>query len=140
MSHLHPLTRVNVLRIFSLLLVAAFLFVGTSGVRAQTPANITPLLGAWTVTEAASKSNVGLRMFFSPDGVFLMVDPRSGLGVAGAYTVGRSGLLINVYGYGRSAEFINGDYTVQGDTLRIDVKSSGFMEPQQVVLQRMRLQ
>lgn len=140
MSHLHPLTRANVLRIFSLLLVAALLFVGVSGVSAQTLTNITPLLGAWTVTEAASNSNVGLRMFFSPDGVFLMVDPRSGLGVAGAYTVGRSGLLINVYGYGRSAEFINGDYTVQGDTLRIDVKSSGFMEPQQVVLQRMRLQ
>jgi len=99
-----------------------------------------PPLGAWTVTQAASPSNVGLRMFFSPDGVFLMVDPRAGLGVAGSYTVGRTGLLVYVYGYGRSAEFINGSYTQQGDVLRIDVKRSGFMEPQQVVLQRMKLQ
>lgn len=91
------------------------------------------------MTQAASPSNVGMRMFFSADGVFLMVDPRSGLGVAGTYTVGRTGLLVYVYGYGRSAEFINGSYTLQGDTLRIDVKSSGFMEPQQVVLQRMKL-
>lgn len=137
----HPIlfARVNALRVLSLLFLTALLFMGAAGARAQVPANA-PLLGAWTVTDAASKSNVGLRMFFSPDGVFLMVDPRAGIGVAGAYTIGRTGLLINVYGYGRSAEFINGDFTVQGDTLRIDVKSSGFMEPQQVVLQRMRLQ
>ncbi len=140
MSFLNPCTRINVLRLYALSLFTALLMMSAPSVRAQAPANVAPLLGAWTVIDAASKSNVGLRMFFSPDGVFLMVDPRAGIGVAGAYTVGRSGLLINVYGYGRSAEFINGDFTVQGDTLRIDVKSSGFMEPQQVVLQRMRLQ
>lgn len=140
MSPLHPSTRVLALHSLALLLVTVLFVFGTVGARAQATANVAPLVGAWTVTEAASRSNVGLRMFFSHDGVFLMVDPRAGIGVAGAYTVGRSGLLINVYGYGRSAEFINGDFTVQGDTLRINVRSSGFMEPQQVTLQRMRLQ
>jgi len=139
MSHTYPSTRVPALRSLVRLLVTTLLIFGALGARAQAPANVASLVGAWTVTEAASKSNVGLRMFFSHDGVFLMVDPRAGIGVAGTYTVGRSGLLINVYGYGRSAEFINGDFTVQDDTLRIDVRRSGFMEPQQVVLQRLRL-
>lgn len=138
MSYPYPSTRVSALRSLALVLITALLLFGAWGARAQAPANMAPLVGAWTVTEAASKSNVGLRMFFSYDGVFLMVDPRVGIGVAGAYTVGRSGLLIYVFGYGRSAEFINGDFTVEGDTLRIDVRSSGFMEPQRVVLQRIR--
>lgn len=132
----------NVLhRVFALLCLATLMTGLTLAARADTAQTVSPPpLGAWTVTQAASPSNVGLRMFFSPDGVFLMVDPRAGLGVAGTYTVGRTGLLVYVYGYGRSAEFINGSYTMQGDTLRIDVKSSGFMDPQQVVLQRMKLQ
>lgn len=108
--------------------------------RSETQTSVAPPYGAWTVTGAASKSNVGLRMFFSPDGVFLMVDPNAMVGVAGSYTIGRTGLLVYVYGYGRSAEFINGTYTIEGDVMRIDVKSSGFMEPQQVVLQRMKFQ
>ncbi len=126
---------------FFAVVLAVFMAFSAMHARADTPAPATPLpLGAWTVTKAASPTNVGLRMFFSPDGVFLMVDPRSGLGVAGSYTVGRTGLLVYVFGYGRSAEFINGTYTIQGDELRIEVKRSGFMEPQEVVLQRMRLQ
>lgn len=132
----------NVLgRVFALLCLAALMTGITLGARAESAQPPSPPpLGAWTVTQAASPSNVGLRMFFSPDGVFLMVDPRAGIGVAGSYTIGRTGLLVYVYGYGRSAEFINGSYTLEGDTLRIDVKRSGFMEPQQVVLQRMKLQ
>lgn len=132
----------NVLnRVLALLCFAALMAGFTLSARAESALPVQPPpLGAWTVTQAASPSNVGLRMFFSPDGVFLMVDPRAGLGVAGTYTIGRTGLLVYVYGYGRSAEFINGSYTLQGDVLRIDVKSSGFMEPQQVVLQRMKLQ
>ncbi len=138
MNHLlrNPLSRILVLLGFAALMAGFSL-----SARAESAQPVqAPPLGAWTVTKAASPSNVGLRMFFSPDGVFLMVDPRSGLGVAGSYTIGRSGLLIYVFGYGRSAEFINGSYTLQGDELRIDVKSSGFMEPQEVVLRRMRLQ
>ncbi len=128
-------------RALTLLCLAALLVGFNLGARADSAQPLPPPpLGAWTVTQAASPSNVGLRMFFSPDGVFLMVDPRAGIGVAGSYTIGRTGLLVYVYGYGRSAEFINGTYTQQGDVLRIDVKSSGFMEPQQVVLQRMKLQ
>lgn len=128
-------------RILTLLCLTALLAGRTLSARAESAQPLpAPPLGAWTVTQAASPSNVGLRMFFSPDGVFLMVDPRAGIGVAGSYTIGRTGLLIYVYGYGRSAEFINGTYTIDGDVLRIDVKSSGFMEPQQVVLQRMKLQ
>lgn len=128
-------------RILALFCLTALLTGFTLSARAESAQPVTPPpLGAWTVTQAASPSNVGLRMFFSPDGVFLMVDPRAGIGVAGSYTIGRTGLLIYVYGYGRSAEFINGTYTIEGDVLRINVKRSGFMEPQQVVLQRMKLQ
>jgi len=128
-------------RVLTLLCIVALMTGTTLSARAESVQPLSPPpLGAWTVIQAASPSNVGLRMFFSPDGVFLMVDPRAGLGVAGSYTIGRTGLLVYVYGYGRSAEFINGSYTLQGDVLRIDVKRSGFMEPQQVVLQRMRLQ
>jgi hypothetical protein len=138
---MYSLPRKLLNRVLTLLCFAALMAGFTLSARAESAQPPSPPpLGAWTVTQAASPSNVGLRMFFSPDGVFLMVDPRSGLGVAGSYTVGRTGLLIYVYGYGRSAEFINGTYTQQGDVLRIDVKRSGFMEPQQVVLQRMRLQ
>ncbi len=138
---MHKLPRYLLNRVLTLLCFAALMAGHTLSARAESaPPLPPPPLGAWTVTQAASPSNVGLRMFFSPDGVFLMVDPRAGLGVAGSYTIGRSGLLIYVFGYGRSAEFINGTYTLQGDELRIDVKRSGFMEPQQVVLQRMKLQ
>lgn len=134
-----PRTLLN--RALTLLCFAALMAGFSLSARAESAQPLPPPpLGAWTVTQAASPSNVGLRMFFSPDGVFLMVDPRLGIGVAGSYTIGRTGLLINVFGYGRSAEFINGSYTLQGDVLRIDVKRSGFMEPQQVVLQRMKLQ
>lgn len=128
-------------RVLTLLCFAALMTGLTLSARAESAQPVPPPpLGAWTVTQAASPSNVGLRMFFSPDGVFLMVDPRAGIGVAGSYTIGRTGLLVYVYGYGRSAEFINGTYTIEGDVVRIDVKRSGFMEPQQVVLQRMKLQ
>jgi hypothetical protein len=138
---MNKLPRYLLHRVLTLLCFAALMAGLTLSARAESVQPVPPPpLGAWTVTQAASPSNVGLRMFFSPDGVFLMVDPRAGIGVAGSYTIGRTGLLVYVYGYGRSAEFINGTYTQEGDVLRIDVKRSGFMEPQQVVLQRMKLQ
>lgn len=138
---MNKLPRNLLIRVLTLLCFAALMTGHTLSARAESAQPLPPPpLGAWTVIQAASPSNVGLRMFFSPDGVFLMVDPRAGIGVAGSYTIGRTGLLVYVYGYGRSAEFINGTYTIEGDVVRIDVKRSGFMEPQQVVLQRMKLQ
>jgi hypothetical protein len=53
--------------------------------------------------------------------------------------VGRTGLLINVFNIGKSAEFMSGDMVIAGDTLTIDVKRSGFMDPQTVVLQRVKI-
>jgi hypothetical protein len=96
-------------------------------------------VGPWIVVEAKDPANVGLVFYFSPDGTFGMVNPKTQVGVAGAYSVGRAGLMINVFGFGKSAEFMGGDVSITGDHMTIDVKRSGFMDPQRVVLQRVRI-
>jgi hypothetical protein len=95
--------------------------------------------GPWMVVKAKDPANVGLIFFFSPDNTFGLVDPKTQLGAAGIYSVGRTGLMINVFGVGKSAEFMGGDLDIAGDTMTIDVKRSGFMEPQRVVLQRVKI-
>lgn len=54
--------------------------------------------------------------------------------------MGRTGLIISLYSPTRSAHFMQGDVSVQGDNMVIDVKRSGAIAPQKVKLQRMRLQ
>lgn len=98
------------------------------------------IYGAWTVTAASDPAGLGVRFFFSPDGVFLMVNPQRQVGAAGSYVIGRAGLMISLYSYGGSSEFITGDATVQGDNLMIDVRRSGVIVPQRMVLRRMPLQ
>jgi hypothetical protein len=109
----------------------------SASVRAETQP-IRPV-GPWVVVEAKDPANIGLIFYFSPDGTFGMVNPKTQVGVAGAYSVGRAGLMINVFGFGKSAEFMGGDASITGDHMTIDVKRSGFMEPQRVVLQRVRV-
>lgn len=108
--------------------------------RSQADSPDPAMYGAWKVTSAASPADVGLRFYFSPDGVFLLVDPVRQTGAAGTYTVGRAGLMINLYNYGRSSNFITGQVEVQGDAMVIDVKNSGVISPQRTVLRRMVLQ
>lgn len=126
------------------IIAALLLLAGTTVARAQdgSAANAADpaMLGAWTVTAAADPNDVGLRFFFSPDGTFLMVNPRLQIGAAGSWLMGRTGLIISLYSPTRSAHFMQGEVSVQGDNMVIDVKRSGAIAPQKVKLQRMRLQ
>lgn len=129
---------------FFLIIAALLLSAGMTAVRAQdAPAVVAAdpaMLGAWTVTAAADPNDIGLRFFFSPDGTFLMVNPRQQFGAAGSWLVGRTGLIISLYSPTRSAHFMQGEVSVQGDNMVIEVKRSGAIPPQTVKLQRMRLQ
>jgi hypothetical protein len=126
------------------IIAALLLLAGTTVARAQdgsaASAADPAMLGAWTVTAAADPNDVGLRFFFSPDGTFLMVNPRLQIGAAGSWLMGRTGLIISLYSPTRSAHFMQGEVSVQGDNMVIDVKRSGAIAPQKVKLQRMRLQ
>lgn len=97
-------------------------------------------LGAWVVTEAAAPADVGLYVYFSPDGTFLMVDPRKPAGAAGSYVIGRAGLMVTLYGQGASSMFLIGDVDVKGDVMTIDNKGPAVLPPQKVILRRMVLQ
>ncbi len=96
-------------------------------------------VGPWVVTEAKDASNVGLIFYFSPDGTFGLVDPKTMIGAAGTYSIGRAGLMINVFNVGRSAEFMGGEVSLSGDTMIIDVKKSSIMEPQRVTLRSVKI-
>jgi len=117
--------------------IALFFFISlvllAGQVRAET-VNPNPV-GPWVVTEAKDSSNIGLIFYFSPDGTFGLIDPKTRIGAAGTYSIGRTGLMINVFNIGKSAEFITGDLSVSGENMTIDVRNSAVMVPQRVVLQ-----
>ena len=96
-------------------------------------------VGPWVVTEAKDRANIGLIFYFSPDGTFGLIDPKTKIGAAGTFSMGHAGLMINVFNIGKSAEFILGDVSISGDNMAIDVKSSAFMEPQRVLLQSVKV-
>lgn len=136
------MSQIKLVALFRILAVAAALALlaghGQRAAAEDAAAQQPPPFGAWVVSESADQANMGLRMVFSPDGMFLMVDPRTMIGVHGVYSVGRAGLIVNIIGYGRAAEFVNGAYSIDGDTMKVDVRSSNFMQPQQVTLQRIK--
>jgi hypothetical protein len=119
------------------LLFAAFLVLLAGQARAEEA--VQKPVGPWVVAQAKDASNVGLIFYFSPDGTFGLIDPRTLIGAAGTFSVGRAGLMINVFNVGKSAEFIVGEMTMTGDTLTVDVKNSAFMDPQRIVLQRVKV-
>lgn len=131
------LDSVNPSRLLIALLLWAFLAFFAGQARSQV-VDDRPV-GPWVVTEAADTSNVGLIFYFSPDGTFGLIDPKTLIGAAGTFSVGRTGLMISVFNIGKSAEFIVGDITMSGDTMTVDVKRSAFMEPQRVVLQSVKV-
>jgi len=96
-------------------------------------------VGPWVVTEAKDRANIGLIFYFSPDGTFGLIDPKTKIGAAGTFSMGHAGLMINVFNIGKSAEFIVGDLSISGDNMAIDVKSSAFMDTQRVLLQSVKL-
>jgi hypothetical protein len=132
-----PAQTLKLSRLVIALVLSAFLALFAGQPRAQ-EGQAAPV-GPWVVAQAKDASNVGLVFYFSPDGTFGLIDPKTLVGAAGTFSVGRAGLMINVFNVGKSAEFMVGDITLAGDTLTIDVKRSSFMDPQQVVLQRVKM-
>jgi hypothetical protein len=124
-------SRASIALFFALLV----LFAGHARAEAVTPKPI----GPWVVTEAKDSSNIGLIFYFSPDGTFGLIDPKTKIGAAGSYSMGHVGLMINVFNIGKSAEFIVGNLSIAGDNMVIDVKRSSVMDPQRVVLQSVRI-
>lgn len=131
------LSVVNRSRFLTALLLSVFLLLFAGQARAQV-VDQKPV-GPWVVTETKDGANVGLIFYFSPDGTFGMIDPKTLLGVAGTYSVGRAGLLIHTFHFGKSAEFMVGDMVLSGTTMTVDVKRSSFMAPQRVVLQSVKV-
>jgi hypothetical protein len=117
------------------LLSLLVLFTGQARAEAVT---LNPV-GPWVVTEAKDHANIGLIFYFSPDGTFGLIDPKTKIGAAGTFSMGHAGLMINVFNIGKSAEFIVGDVSISGDNMAIDVKSSAFMDPQRVLLQSVKV-
>jgi hypothetical protein len=97
------------------------------------------MYGAWTVVNSENTENIGLRAFFSPDGNFFMVDPRTQLGFSGNWSIGRAGLLVSILGNSRWAKLWDADVSFpDNDHMALDVKDSQFSLPHRVVLQRMK--
>jgi hypothetical protein len=97
------------------------------------------MFGGWVVTDSQSVENIGLWAFFSPDGNFSMVDPRTKLGMAGSWMVGRSGLLVSIQGNSRWGKLWDADVSFKDDdTMILDVKDSQFSAPHLVMLQRIK--
>jgi hypothetical protein len=126
-------------RFFYAFLLSVLLSFLAGHARAEPEPDLLKPAGPWMVVKAKDPANVGLIFFFSPDNTFGLIDPKTQVGAAGIYSVGRAGLMINVFNVGKSAEFMGGDLVITGDTMTIDVKRSGFMEPQRVVLQRVKI-
>ena len=95
------------------------------------------MFGPWAVQQASSQENVGLRVYFSPDGNFFLVDPRTQLGMTGNWSIGRSGLLVSIYGNGQWAKLWDANIAFQGnDQMLVDVVESQISPPQQFGLVR----
>jgi hypothetical protein len=128
---------IKVSRVIAVLYLLAFLsaFAGQAAAASPDPR----MYGPWAVVDAENQANIGLRAYFSPDGNFFMVDPRTQLGFVGSWVVGRAGLLVSIYGNGQWAKLWDADVSFDGDDhMIVDVKDSQFAEPQRVVLQRIR--
>jgi hypothetical protein len=122
-------------------LVAAFLlaFVSLAPRQAQAATPDPRMYGPWVVVDSESVENVGLRAFFSPDGNFLMVDPKTQMGFSGNWSVGRVGLLVSILGASQWAKLWEGDVSfADNDKMILDVKESHFSQPHRITLQRIK--
>ena len=123
-------------------LVVLCLLAGMGGLAGKANA-ATPdprMVGGWMVTDSENVENLGLRAFFSPDGNFFMVDPKTQLGMVGTWTVGRAGLLVSILGNSRWAKLWDADVSFKDDdNMLLEVKDSQFSIPHRVTLQRIKL-
>jgi len=126
---------------FSRFFAAFFLlaFVGVLSQQADAASTDPRMFGPWAVEQAVAKENIGLRVYFSPDGNFFMVDPKTQLGVAGNWMVGRAGILVSIYGDGKWAKLWDADIAFEGnDKMIVDVKESQVAPLQQFTLLRLK--
>lgn len=114
-------------------------FVGVLSQQAYAASTDPRMFGPWVVEQAVAKENIGLRVYFSADGNFFMVDPKTQLGVAGNWMVGRAGLLVSIYGNGKWANLWDADIAFEGnDKMIVDVKESHVAPLQQFTLLRLK--
>ncbi len=99
------------------------------------------MMGPWAVVDAEQIENIGMRVFFSPDGIFFMIDPNSGLGFVGNWVVGRAGLMVEIAGNSKWAKLWEADVSFPDSYhMVLDVKDSHFSRPHRVTLQRLAMQ
>lgn len=97
------------------------------------------MFGPWVVQQAPVPDNVGLQVYFSPDGNFFMVDPKTKLGMVGSWVVGRSGLLVSIYGNGKWAKLWDADvHFLDNDRMVVDVVESQLTTQQRFTLLRLK--
>ncbi|MGO9444174.1 MAG: hypothetical protein ACLPXB_05265 [Thiobacillaceae bacterium] len=97
------------------------------------------IYGAWMLVDAEHVENRGMWSFFSPDGNFFMVDPKTQLGMVGNWSMGRAGLLVNIMGNNQWGKLWDADVSFQDDNhMVLDVKESQFSPPHRVILQRIK--
>jgi hypothetical protein len=98
------------------------------------------MYGLWTVVDAEHIENIGMRVFFSPNGNFVMIDPITQMSFAGNWTVGRAGLLVEILGNSNWGKLWDADVSFQDDShMVLNVGDSQFSRPHRVTLQRVRV-
>ena len=98
------------------------------------------LFGPWVVVQqAGAQDAIGLRIYFSPDGNFFLVDPKTQLGMTGSWVIGRAGLLVNIFGNGRWAKLWDADVAFPNpDYMLVNVVESQLSGQQRFVLKRVK--
>jgi len=115
-------------------------FAGLLAGQAAAAATADPrMFGPWVVQQAPAQENIGVRVYFSPDGNFFMVDPKSQVGLVGSWVIGRAGLLVSIYGNGKWAKLWDADVTFEGnDRMLVDVAESQLTTQKHFDLQRLK--
>jgi hypothetical protein len=124
-------------RFFAVLCMLAFM--GLLSEQATAASTDPRMFGPWVVQQAPMQENIGLRVYFSPDGNFFMVDAGTKLGLTGNWVIGRSGLLVSIYGNGKWARLWDADVSFEGNNkMIVDVKDSQVTLPQRFTLLRLK--
>jgi|GEM_PF-5865622 len=128
---------VKIFNIVAMLLLLAFM--GFTSGKASATSPDERMYGPWEVQQSSSVENIGVRVFFSPDGNFFLVDPKSNMGFNGTWVIGRAGLLVTIYGNGKWAKLWDADVAFESnDKMIMEVKESQLTLPERVVLQRVK--
>ena len=119
--------------------IGLFAWLGLLSAPASAVAPDPRMFGPWVVQQSVSPENRGLGVYFSPDGNFFLVDPKTQMGMNGTWVVGRVGLLVSIYGNGRWAKLWDADVAFDGaNKMILDVKDSQIAPPQRFILLRLK--